>query len=51
MRQIHRIPAHSERQQILELLMWLQILCARGSSLGTIHEVCEQAIERLNGRH
>jgi hypothetical protein len=51
MRQIHRVPARTERQQILELLAWLQILCARESSLGTIWEVCEQAIEKLNGRH
>ncbi len=51
MRQIHRVPARTERQQIIELLVWLQILCARGSSLGTIWEVCEQAIEQLNGRH
>lgn len=51
MRQIHRVPARTERQQILELLVWIQILCARGVSLGTIHEVCEQAIEQFNGRH
>ena len=51
MRQIHRVPAKSERQQFLELLSWLQILCARGVSLGTIHEVCEEAIQHLTGRH
>jgi hypothetical protein len=50
-RQLHRVPAKTDRQKMLELLAWLQILCARGVSLGTIHEVCEEAIQNLTGRH
>lgn len=51
MRQIHRVPAKTERQQFAEVLRAIQTLCAREASPSTIWEVCESAIARLNGRH
>jgi hypothetical protein len=51
MRQIHHVPARTERQQLIEVLRAIQTLCARDASPSTIWETCETAIMRLNGRH
>lgn len=51
MRQIHRVPKLSPKQQLVETLTWLQILIARGASLERIHETAEQAIRIVTNRH
>ena len=50
-RQIHNVPARSDRQQFLQLLEAIQLLCSRGASTEKIYELCDEAIRRISGRH
>lgn len=51
MRQIHAVPKRTQKQQLVEVLTWLQILIARGASPERIHETAEQAIRIVTNRH
>lgn len=51
MSQHHEVPKVTPRQIAIEILVLIQILCARGASLERIHEEAERAIEVLTGRH
>jgi hypothetical protein len=51
MRQTHQVRSLTERAQFIQLLVWLQILIARGSSPESLWQAIESAIEKLNSGH